>query len=186
MQIWNSFAQLKFSVYGHAPYTRVKQCSHGSVGLAQETYTHVKQCSHASVGLAQARSNYWVNYDFFHTVRDRNEPHVMTYCHITTKYYMTYDIKFSHIMAALVCWKIESLYREVEYGLYDSLLNFCKLPTLVSRRHYLKLSFLYQVIHGSFTFPNAPLERRFIPSNLRSTASSFLLQRPRTHTNAYQ
>ena len=69
---------------------------------------------------------------------------------------------------------------------YDSLLNFCKLPTLVSRRHYVKLSFLYQVIHGSFTFPNAPLERRFIPSNLRSTASSFLLQRPRTHTNAYQ
>ena len=69
---------------------------------------------------------------------------------------------------------------------YDSLLNFCKLPTLVSRRHYLKLSFLYQVIHGSFTFPNAPLERCFIPSNLRSTASSFLLQRPRTHTNAYQ
>ena len=69
---------------------------------------------------------------------------------------------------------------------YNSRLNFCKLPTLVSRRHYLKLSFLYQVIHGSFTFPNAPLERRFIPSNLRSTASSFLLQRPRTHTNAYQ
>ena len=69
---------------------------------------------------------------------------------------------------------------------YDSLLNFCKLPTLFSRRNYLKLSFLYQIIHGSFTFPNAPLERRFIPSNLRSTASSFLLQRPRTHTNAYQ
>ena len=69
---------------------------------------------------------------------------------------------------------------------YDNLLKSCKLPTLVSRRHYLKLSFLYQVINGSFTFPNAPLERRSISSNLRSTASSLLLQRPRTHTNAYQ
>ena len=28
---------------------------------------------------------------------------------------------------------------------YDSLLNSCKLPTLVTRRQYLKLSFLYQV-----------------------------------------
>ena len=64
---------------------------------------------------------------------------------------------------------------------YDSLLNSCKLLTLVSRRHYLKLSFLYQVIHGSFTFPNAPFERRFIPSCIL-----FLLPRPRTHTNAYQ
>ena len=33
---------------------------------------------------------------------------------------------------------------------YDSLLNFCKLSTLVSRRHYLKLSFLYQVCHENF------------------------------------
>jgi len=32
----------------------------------------------------------------------RNEPHVMTYCHITPKNYMTYDIKFSHIVAVLV------------------------------------------------------------------------------------
>ena len=69
---------------------------------------------------------------------------------------------------------------------YNSLLNSCKLPTLVSRRHYLKLSLLYQVINGSFTFPNAPLERHSISSNLRSTASSLLLQRPRTPTNAYQ
>ena len=33
---------------------------------------------------------------------------------------------------------------------HENLLNSCKLPTLVSRRQYLKLSFLYQVIHGSF------------------------------------
>ena len=28
--------------------------------------------------------------------------HVMTYRHITTKNYMTYDIKFSHVVAALI------------------------------------------------------------------------------------
>ena len=33
---------------------------------------------------------------------------------------------------------------------YGSLLNFCNLPTLASRRQYLKC-FLYQVIHGNFT-----------------------------------
>ena len=35
VQIWNPFAQFKFSVYGHTQtYTRIKQCSH-AVGLAQ-------------------------------------------------------------------------------------------------------------------------------------------------------
>ena len=32
----------------------------------------------------------------------RNEPHVMTYRHVMTSNYMTYDIKFSHVVAALV------------------------------------------------------------------------------------
>ena len=68
---------------------------------------------------------------------------------------------------------------------YGSLLNFCNLPTLASRRQYLKLFFLYQVIHGNFIFPNVPLERHSIPLNLRST-SPFLLYRLLTCTNAYQ
>ena len=38
----------------------------------------------------------------------------------------------------------------------------------------------------NFTFPNASLERRSISFNLRSIASSFLLHRLRTCTNAYQ
>ena len=63
---------------------------------------------------------------------------------------------------------IESFYREVEY-VYDSLLNSCKLPTLVSRRQYLKLSFSYQVIHGSFTFPNAATI--YVPPSLHSSNS---------------
>ena len=63
---------------------------------------------------------------------------------------------------------------------YDILLNSCKLPTLVSRRHYLKLSFLYQVI---LLFLMHHLRDVSFP---QSIASSFLLQRPRTHTNAYQ
>ncbi len=40
---------------------------------------------------------------------------------------------------------------------YDGSLNSCNLPTLVQRRHRLKLSFLYQVLHGNFSFPDAPL-----------------------------
>ena len=64
--------------------------------------------------------------------------------------------------------------------------HICTCASVYSNFNIICRSFLYQVIHGSFTFPNAPLERCFIPSNLRSTASSFLLQRLRTHTNAYQ
>ena len=79
----------------------------------------------------------------------------------------------------------EGLYREVEYvWTNDSLLISCKLPILVSSRHFLK--FLHQAINGNFTFPNTPPERRSISSKLRSIASSFLLHRPIPCTNAYQ
>ena len=52
---------------------------------------------------------------------------------------------------------------------YDSLLDTVDLPSLSTRRLYLKLSYLYQVINGNFKFPDPPLERRICPLNLRST-----------------
>ena len=52
---------------------------------------------------------------------------------------------------------------------YDSLLDTVDLPSLSTRRLYLKLSYLYQVINGNFKFPDPPLERRVCPLNLRST-----------------
>ena len=48
----------------------------------------------------------------------------------------------------------------------DDQLNFCNLPKLVHRRRSLKLTFLYQVLHGNFSFPVAPLERRPMPFNV--------------------
>ena len=42
-------------------------------------------------------------------------------------------------------------------GTYDELLRNSKLPTLKDRRPLLKLSYLFQVMNGSFSFPNAPL-----------------------------
>ena len=50
---------------------------------------------------------------------------------------------------------------------YTSLLRLCNLPTLESRRLYLKLCYLYQVINGNFVFPSAPLVRRTLPPGLR-------------------
>ena len=50
---------------------------------------------------------------------------------------------------------------------YTSLLRPCNLPTLESRRLYLKLCYLYQVINGNFVFPSAPLVRRTLPPGLR-------------------
>ena len=50
---------------------------------------------------------------------------------------------------------------------YEDMLTFCNLPTLCQRRRVLKLTLLYQLMHGHFIFPNAPLERRSIPCILR-------------------
>ena len=50
---------------------------------------------------------------------------------------------------------------------YEDMLTFCNLPTLCQRRCVLKLTLLYQLMHGHFIFHNAPLERRSIPCNLR-------------------
>jgi len=72
---------------------------------------------------------------------------------------------------------------------YATLLESCNLPTLASRRHYLKLCFLYQVIQGEFDFPGAPIVRRNLPLNLRTlplNLSAFLLLQPFVHSNAHQ
>ena len=67
---------------------------------------------------------------------------------------------------------------------YDSLLYTVDLPSLSTRRLYLKLSYLYQVINGNFKFPDPPLERRVCPLNLRST-KNIQFERPICRTNAY-
>ena len=38
---------------------------------------------------------------------------------------------------------------------YEDMLTFCNLPTLCQKRRVLKLTFLYQLMHGHFIFPNA-------------------------------
>ena len=69
---------------------------------------------------------------------------------------------------------------------YDETLSNCNLPTLAHRRRLLKLSFLFQVVHGNFVFPDAPIERRSpLPFNLR-TFSTTSLYRPAARTTAYQ
>ena len=68
---------------------------------------------------------------------------------------------------------------------YDDMVNSCSLPTLDHRRRVLKLSFMYQVVHGNFLFPDAPLERHITPFNLRNV-NALTLCRPATHTNAYK
>ena len=68
---------------------------------------------------------------------------------------------------------------------YNSLLQSCNLPTLTHRRQHLKLCFLFQVIHGQFNFPGAPIFPRNLAHNLR-ISGPFLLQRPPFITSAHQ
>ena len=68
---------------------------------------------------------------------------------------------------------------------YESLLQSCNLPTLASRRHYLKLCLLYQVVNGHLNFPTAPVVPRNLSRSLRNT-STLALERPVTRTNAHQ
>ena len=67
---------------------------------------------------------------------------------------------------------------------YEHLSNITNLPALSIRREYLKLTYLYQILNGSFIFPNAPLERCNIPVNLRNS-NTIQFVRPICHTNAY-
>ena len=69
---------------------------------------------------------------------------------------------------------------------YDETLSNCNLPTLAHRRRLLKLSFLFQIVHSNFVFPDAPIERRsLLLFNLR-TFSITSLYRPAARTAAYQ
>ena len=68
---------------------------------------------------------------------------------------------------------------------YESLLQSCNLPTLASRRCYLKLCLLYKVVNGQLTFPVAPIVLRSQARLLRNT-STLALERPVTRSNAYQ
>ena len=62
---------------------------------------------------------------------------------------------------------------------YESLLQLCNLPTLASRRHYLKLCLLYQVVNGHIHFPKAPVAPRNLSRSLRNT-TTLALERPVT------
>ena len=63
--------------------------------------------------------------------------------------------------------------------------NYANCPTLASRRHYLKLCVLYQVVNGHLDFPMAPVVPWNLPRSLRNTRT-LALERPVTRTNAYQ
>ena len=68
---------------------------------------------------------------------------------------------------------------------YNSLLQSCNLPILTHRRRHLKLCFLFQVIHGQFNFPGAPIFPRNLAHNLQ-ISGPFLLQRPPFITSVHQ
>ena len=68
---------------------------------------------------------------------------------------------------------------------YETLIKICNIPTLVKRRHLLKLCILYQIINGHLLPSSAPIVRRTHQRDLRNSAS-LLLQRPVVHTNTHQ
>ena len=63
-------------------------------------------------------------------------------------------------------------------------LNLTNLPFLSTRILYLNLTFLFQILNGSFLYPNAPLVRRNLSLNLRNS-NNIQFKRPICHTNAY-
>ena len=64
---------------------------------------------------------------------------------------------------------------------YQELLTNSKLQTLIDRRLSLNLSYLFQVLNGSFIFPKCPLSLHQIRNS-----DSQLLERPVTQTNVYK
>jgi len=67
---------------------------------------------------------------------------------------------------------------------YDSLLGACDIQTLQTRRHNLKLCFLFQVVNGHLSFPNAPLVSR--PTLHLRNSNPHLLVQPVVHSKAHQ
>ena len=68
---------------------------------------------------------------------------------------------------------------------YDNLLSRANLQPLAKRRKFLKVCYLYQVMNGTSSFPNAPIERCNMDPRLRNSESQQLCQ-PFARTNAYQ
>ena len=62
-------------------------------------------------------------------------------------------------------------------------LNVTNLPFL-STRLYLKLTFLFQILNGSFVYPNAPLVKLNLSLNLRNS-NNIQFKRPICHNNVY-
>ena len=94
-----------------------------------------------------------------------------------------------HVTAVAALEKVQKLAFKIctknwAHNNYSSLLEQCKLPSLETRRLYLKLCYLYQVVNGYFIFPNAPLVRRSLPPGLRN-ANSTQFVRPSCSINAY-
>ena len=56
--------------------------------------------------------------------------------------------------------------------------------SLSTRRLYLKLTFLFQILNGSFLYHNTQLVRRNLSLNLRNS-NNIQFKRPICHTNAY-
>ena len=70
---------------------------------------------------------------------------------------------------------------------YESLCSLCNLPTLSTRRLYLKLCFLYQIVNERFKLPDISLRRRNMLPHLRnSDRDSILYERPAVSTEAYK
>ena len=67
---------------------------------------------------------------------------------------------------------------------YESLLQLCDLPTLASRRHYMKLCLLYQVLNGHLNFSNAPIVPWNLSRSLRNTSTLALERLCSNSTNA--
>ena len=70
---------------------------------------------------------------------------------------------------------------------YQQLLVASKLQSLAVRRKYLKLCYLFQVLNGTFRFPDLPTSRSPIDSRLRSADPAQLhLQPIFARTRSYQ
>ena len=67
---------------------------------------------------------------------------------------------------------------------YDNLLTCCNIPSLKTRRLYLKLLFLYQLVNELIVYPSHGVSHRNLSVNIRHGHPA-LLCRPFSRTQAY-
>ena len=67
---------------------------------------------------------------------------------------------------------------------YDDLLTCCNIPSLKTRRLYLKLVFLYQLVNDLIVYPSHGVSHRNLSVNIRHGHPT-LLHRPFSRTQAY-